>query len=275
MIAAQILGYEQLGLAAMLEHHFGVVLDKSLTKHDWGARPLAREHLRYLVEDVLHLEALAERLMDELDETDREEEAAIEFRRVAALTWSQDARSDPEAFRSIKGARDLDHDGLSVLRELHRLRERIAEKLDRPAFKVIGNSQLLEIAARRPTSSSALRRIPGVTERVLSRMGRELLEAVRQGVARRGEVPFRLKPPARRRRDLADAIDDALRLWRKSRVAIENKPPLVVLPNHVIARLADERPRDLDELSDIEGLGEKRRRLYGQQILDVLRRVEE
>src|SRR4029079_7255998 len=70
MIAAQILGRDQLGLAALVREFFGVELDKTLTRHDWGERPLHEKHVRYLVEDVVQLTALHERLESELAAND-------------------------------------------------------------------------------------------------------------------------------------------------------------------------------------------------------------
>lgn len=271
MIASQILGYEQFGLAALLLRHFGLAVDKSHTRHDWGARPLDPRVRPYLVEDVRHLNELASRLQAELEALDRVEEAEIEFDRVAALEWNGDTGPDSESFRRIKGARELDHEGLSILRELQRWRERAAEAADRPLFKVLGNEQLLAIASQKPRSPEALGRIRGVTPNVLRRSGRDLLQAVLEGRRRKDEVPFRIPSRNPRRPDVEAAAEEALKEWRRGRMAAEGKPSLVILPNHALLRLAAARPESLAALRDIEGLGEKRARLYGAQILDVLR----
>ena len=88
MIAAQLLDRDGLGLAALCRDFFDVELDKSLTKHDWGRRPLEEHYVRYLVEDVLYLEGLREKLLVELCEADIEEEFRLECERVAGMEWS-------------------------------------------------------------------------------------------------------------------------------------------------------------------------------------------
>ena len=66
MIAAQLTGRERFGLAALLEEHFGVVLDKRYQRADWSRRPLGPELLAYAAGDTAHLHALCGRLAAEL-----------------------------------------------------------------------------------------------------------------------------------------------------------------------------------------------------------------
>ena len=66
MIAAQLLGIEQIGLAALLERCFAVTIGKEGQKSDWSQRPLSEKQLHYAVNDTRYLEALAERLANEL-----------------------------------------------------------------------------------------------------------------------------------------------------------------------------------------------------------------
>ena len=66
MIAAQLLGIEQIGLAALLDRCFAVSIGKEGQKSDWSQRPLSDKQLHYAVNDTRYLEALAERLADEL-----------------------------------------------------------------------------------------------------------------------------------------------------------------------------------------------------------------
>src|SRR5215510_12494908 len=66
MIAAQLLGFEQIGLAALTERFFAVTIGKEGQKSDWSRRPLSQKQLRYAVNDTRFLERLADRLHGEL-----------------------------------------------------------------------------------------------------------------------------------------------------------------------------------------------------------------
>ncbi len=177
----------------------------------------------------------------------------------------------PEGFRRIKGARDLDHPGLAVLRELYLLREQLAEAADVPPFKIVNNEALLLIAGQRPGNSGALAGIQGVGERLRRRNGPDLLAAVRRGIAGQDEVPMRLPPTGRRPDPEETAIDEGLREWRRDACARDHLTPLAVLPNPVIERIARERPATAGDLAKIEGLGQGRLARYGEEILAVVR----
>jgi len=271
MVAAQLLGYQQLGLAARVEHLCDAVLDKSMTRHDWGKRPLDQKHLGYLSDDVLHLDRVWRILEDELKEEGIREEASIEFRRVSRQPWGR-TEPDPEAFRRIKGAGTLQRSSLSVLKELHALREAIAEDLDRPPFKVLGNHMLMAVAQRRPRKLEGLSRLPGFTPNVMRRFGRDVIEAVIRGCQGCNDVPLRnpnRKPPMSAEQA---AIVDGLKSWRKKKMESDERSSVLILPNQVIERLALERPGSMDELAANEDLGQNRLRRYGQEILEVLRK---
>ncbi|MCH2187853.1 ribonuclease D, partial [Myxococcota bacterium] len=66
MLSAQLLGYPSVGLAALVEHHFGIRLPKDEQKSDWSRRPLTEKQLDYAVTDVYYLIRLAENLEQEL-----------------------------------------------------------------------------------------------------------------------------------------------------------------------------------------------------------------
>lgn len=269
MISAQMLGYEQLGLAALVERHFGAHLDKTLTRHDWGRRPLDTDYIPYLVDDVIYLEGLHDILGAALEDADLVEEAEIEFDRVSAQEWSGSDDVDPDRFRRIKGARDLDHTGISILSEMYLLRDRLAKEANVPPFRVLGNEQLLNVAKRRPRNLRDLKHIRGFTDRVLRKIGPDVIEAVKFGTENRDNIPKRA-PRKPRPPEEQVAIEEGLRQWRRGVCEELDVPSVVVLPNHVIERVARERPTNRTELADIEGLGEKRLDRYGEDILAIV-----
>ena len=177
MAAARRLGRAGLGLSALVEEHFGVALSKDFQRSDWGRRPLAAEQVRYAALDTHFLLALFDLLAGELRERGLWEAAKVEFARIAAVE-PRPRVFDPEGWRRLKGARDLDAGGRAVLRALWILREERAGALDRPPFKVMPEQAMLEVARRRPKAEQDLLRIPGVTSVVLRRMGDALLAAL-------------------------------------------------------------------------------------------------
>ncbi|HUL60071.1 MAG TPA: ribonuclease D [Anaeromyxobacteraceae bacterium] len=177
MIAARRLGEAGLGLSALVEARFGVRLSKVHQRSDWGRRPLAPEQVAYAALDTHFLLPLHGLLAAELSARGAAVEARAEFDRIAAAE-PRERIFDPEGWRRMKGARELDGAGRDVLRALWLLREERARASDRPPFKVLGEPTMIEIARRRPRTSGDLARIPGATPSVLRRLGGDILAAV-------------------------------------------------------------------------------------------------
>jgi ribonuclease D len=178
MAAARRLGRAGLGLSALVEAQFGVRLSKAFQRSDWGHRPLTPEQLAYAALDTHFLLPLHARLCAELLERGALEEARREFARIAAAEF-RERIFDPEGYRRLKGARELDVEGSRILRALYLAREERARAADRPPFKVLGEQAMLELARVRPRTEEAVRAIPGVTPSVLRRMGDAILQAMR------------------------------------------------------------------------------------------------
>ncbi len=178
MAAARRLGHPGLGLSALVEAHFGVRLHKGFQRSDWGRRPLTREQLAYAALDTHFLLPLHARLLADLEAKGLVEAARQEFGRIAAVE-PRERVFDPEGWRRIKGARELDPPGARILRALFLAREERARASDRPPFKVLGDHTLLALARARPRTAAELEAVPGMTPSVLRRMGDAVLEAVK------------------------------------------------------------------------------------------------
>ena len=144
MIAAQLLGIEQIGLAALLARCFAITIGKEGQKSDWSQRPLTEKQLQYAVNDTRYLEALADRLADELDAKGRLEWHR-ESCRAMVLASGRDNPRDPDDVWRLKGAGRLTRRQLAYLRELWRWRDGHAQRMNRPPFKVIGNEPIFEL----------------------------------------------------------------------------------------------------------------------------------
>ncbi|WP_041453422.1 ribonuclease D [Anaeromyxobacter dehalogenans] len=178
MIAARRLGRPGLGLSALVESHFGVRLSKAFQRSDWGRRPLTPDQLAYAALDTHFLLPLFDLLTGELAARGALDEAWKESQRIASVV-ARERVFDPEGWRRVKGARELDAPGKAVLRALWIAREERARASDRPPFKVLGEPAMLEIARRRPATREALAAIPGVTPSVLGRMGETIAAALK------------------------------------------------------------------------------------------------
>jgi ribonuclease D len=178
MAAARRLGRAGLGLSALVERHFHVRLSKDFQRSDWGRRPLSAEQVSYAALDTHFLLPLHDLLARELEARGLAAAAREEFSRIAAVE-PRPKVFDPEGWRRLKGARELDARSRAVLRALWVAREERASELDRPPFKVMPEPAMVEIARRRPLSEEELLRIPGVTPTVLRRLGEVVLAAAR------------------------------------------------------------------------------------------------
>jgi ATP-dependent DNA helicase RecQ len=62
----------------------------------------------------------------------------------------------------------------------------------------------------------------------------------------------------------------ALKAWRTGVAREHNLPAYVVFHDATLAAMARERPRTLDELAGIGGVGAKKLQAYGEQLLQLL-----
>jgi ATP-dependent DNA helicase RecQ len=68
----------------------------------------------------------------------------------------------------------------------------------------------------------------------------------------------------------ADAVYEALRLWRLAEAKGQSIPPYVIFHDSVLRDIAAVRPATLDELAQIKGVGASKLERYGSRVLGVL-----
>ncbi len=257
MVSAQLLGYSSIGLAALIEHHFGVVIPKDEQRSDWSRRPLTERQLNYAVGDVIYLARLMKKLEKELAKAGRREWAQEEFDLLTQRKWPT-REFDKQGYLKIKGARKFDLDTLAVLRELFLMRDKRAREIDRPPFKVLGNRTLLELAEAKPSKNAQLARIKGITDLLIRRMGAEILAAVEAGK----ENPHATPPPTpkgtgngRRRMDrTTERRVASLKRWRAGRAESLKLDPGVLCPNASLEAIAWKNPSSAEDLEDVPEL---------------------
>ena len=187
MLAARILGWRHVSLAALLHEHFGVTLDKHAQLTDWGQRPLSQSQLSYARLDSHYLPALRDLLSSELKDRRRWLEAQEAFSGLPGVTYVEKP-FDPDGFWRMKGARELSPSELAVLRELYLWRDDQARLNDRPPFKVLGDETLIVLSRLQPEHPFELPLSP----RQIDQFGLDVLNAIARG--QRATPPA---PPAR------------------------------------------------------------------------------
>ena len=146
-VAARLIGLREFGLAALLHHHFGLVLAKASQKANWAIRPLPAQMLDYAINDTAHLLALADQLeqqLTRLGRTDWFRQSCDRLIRNSAIVRER----DPDSLWRISGHSDLSQRGMAILRALWHWRESEAQAVDRPTFHILNNDSLLEAAHR-------------------------------------------------------------------------------------------------------------------------------
>lgn len=147
-IASAFLGSTHLSLAAVLQEHLGVGIEKQtrVQRSDWTNRPIGAEAQEYAANDVIHLTHACRVLTKKLNRLSRLDWVAEECERMEAVKHRPTDRE--WSFLTMKGSRDLDGRSLAILRSLHDLRESEARRIDRPPFKVAQGTALVQLAAR-------------------------------------------------------------------------------------------------------------------------------
>jgi ribonuclease D len=161
-IAAGLLGLgHPLGHASLVNQLLGTNLAKTETLTDWRTRPLTQQQIRYAFDDVRFLLPLYQKLRDKLIHFERLDWADEEFTRLIAIA-AEEAPSNTERWRKVKGASGLYSKQLALLRELFAWRQEKAEQLDRPARTLIRDELMVDLIKRDPRSAADLQGIRGL-----------------------------------------------------------------------------------------------------------------
>ncbi len=269
MIAARILGTKELGLAAAIERHFGIVISKKLQRADWGKRPLTPEMIRYAQGDTHFLMRLADIQMKLLEEKGRVEDAKEAFAELAALEPNVKA-FDQDGYWKLVGRDDIGGRAMAALKEIWLYREQQASSRDRAPFRVMPEDLMVNIARAMPESREALAAVKGMTPYILERFSGGLLAAVERGKAA-PPLTRPPSPPAERKRlsDLEWRTFEALRAWRKSRSEKDGVDPVVIMTTESLRTLAIHACRDHGG-DPLGPLSELKRGRYGDDILKVV-----
>ncbi len=217
MLAAQLLGEKEIGLAALLSARAGVTLDKTHQRADWSARPLTPPMVAYAAADVLHLAALVESLTRDLEAKGRLAWHAEECARLAATIFSAGREADPENDWRIKGTNAFTDKERAFARALWEAREARARALDRPPFRVLTNERLLLAAKPAAGGEKDLRKLfPGPHS-----LPDSFATALNEALARAATLAPAEWPKARRgeRIEVDPALEREVETLKKSRDA--------------------------------------------------------
>jgi len=252
MIAAQLLGIERFGLAALIERFFEIKIEKAGQKSDWSRRPLSEKQLRYAVNDTRFLEPLAERLGGELSERGRLE-WHVESCRAMVESTGRDKSRDPEDAWRIEGAGRLTRRQLAYLRELWHWRDEQARRANRPPFKVFGNQQILEIISWAESHPVVpLQQGPKLPRNIRD----ALLTTLEQAIARAARMSPAQWPEHKRRERGAGLSAECLERINAlrgecARIAKELEIAAPTLaPKAALDAIAHSQPRTVDEIME-------------------------
>ena len=237
MLAAQLLGLKAFGYGALVEQFCGIKLDKGSQKADWSRRPLSQTMIDYAVQDTEYLEPIAQALGAQLDEKGRREWHEQSCARVVAS--SQVIREeDPEKEWRISGSALMSPPALAIVKELWHWREKEAEAVDLPVFKVLHSELLLDLAAwcaehPRVTPMGA----PRWPQRSSPARAERLIDAIERG---RKAPPIPRPPRAERppRDKDAEVRMEKLRVHRDAVAADLAIDPTVIAPKSTLQEVA-------------------------------------
>jgi ribonuclease D len=146
MAAAQLLGYEQFSLVALLKRFFEVDLSKKGQRSDWSKRPLKKTQLEYAVDDTRFLSPLAEILKSELIKCNRLDWHQQSCENVMRSALLEKNEQDPDKIWRVKDTSRLSGEQLRFVKALWFWRDQQARENDLPAFRIMGNEKILNLA---------------------------------------------------------------------------------------------------------------------------------
>ncbi|MDX1541055.1 MAG: ribonuclease D [Geminicoccaceae bacterium] len=259
-LAAMVLGFgEEVGYESLVQQVAKARVDKSSRFTDWSRRPLSSQQLDYALSDVIHLRVVYERLNRRLTESGR---ASWLDEELAGLTDPEAYEQAPEAaWKRIK-VRSREPRFLAIVQALAAWREREAQRRDLPRARVLRDDILLEVAANRPASATAVNNLRRVSVDQASARG--ISSAVEGALALPDDQLPRPAPPPKLPRGIGPLVDLLRTLLKFS------------CERHEVAQRLVANTDDLEQIAafdepDVPALKGWRRQVFGEAALALKR----
>jgi len=198
-LAARLLGFEKVGLGAVVEQLLDIHLAKEHSAVDWSTRPLPEPWLEYAALDVELLVDVRDKLVGLLDEAGKTEIAQEEF----TATLAKPSKETPtEPWRRLSGLHTLRTPRqVAVARELWMTRDRIAAQRDVAPGRLVPDASLVAAVTAEPSNKAELAKLRAFNGRASRSLLDEWWSAIDRG-RRTEELPIvRIKstepPPPR------------------------------------------------------------------------------
>jgi ribonuclease D len=246
-LAARLLGFERVGLAAVVEQLLDLHLAKEHSAADWSTRPLPVSWLVYAALDVELLLDVRDRMVALLEEAGKTRIATEEFQAVLDRE-ARPVRGEPwrrlSGLHSVRGARNL-----AIARSLWEARDEYARSIDSAPGRLVPDASLVAVARTPPASKRELASMRAFSGRASRTEIDRWWAAVEAGLAAEdlpaGRVSSDALPPPRAWSDRNPEADRRLKAARPelTRLATElNLPPENLLTPETLRRVAWDPP---------------------------------
>jgi len=269
-IAGRFLGLRDIGLASLLKERLNISLKKKYQKKDWSQRPLPAPMMEYAVHDTCYLLDLSHNLRDELRRTGRLSFVEEECRLQTTVRGAEP--NDQPLFLKFNGAGRLDRRSLAVLEAILQFRDRAARRRDLPLFKVMGNSQVMALAKRKPVKMADLQNIRGFSRKQVNQLGEGILKAVHSALAlSENALPVY---PRKKSEKISPKVGErvkCLKEWRDRQGDQMGVDPALICTNAQAKILALVYPETPEDMEKIMGIKNWQREQFGHEICRVLK----
>lgn len=271
-LAARFLGWKQIGLAALLETHFGVISDKRMQRTNWGERPLTPQQIAYAQMDTHYLLALRVMQIERLQSANRWQAAQDAFARLSQLR-ADDYTGTERSFWQMRVSREIERAQTGVLQALWQWRESEAQRANRPPFKIMNDEVLAQLTNEQPVDIQQLKKIRRISDQQIARYGQPLLRAIQIGkTAPLPAEPETTLSPEQLLNKASRRQFDKLRAWRSVQAQQCDLAPELIFTNQALLEIASRSPKTLADLQLITEISPWKAETYGLSLLAVLNR---
>lgn len=142
-VVARLLNYEQPSLSVLLREKLGFAMDKKQQRSNWLRRPLSEAQVQYAADDVIWLHPLKAVLEGEAAERGLLPFVQEEQDLLSTVIYTV---ADKTSFLKSSDRHHLSPQEQYITNELLRFRDELARKMNKPAYQVMNEEVVRELA---------------------------------------------------------------------------------------------------------------------------------